>query len=412
MFEEFRYWDEKLFLAELEARRGKFAELRRKVHQFPDASGDEYATRDRILSELGNPTWQGVAGTGAIVRVGPQTGPAIAIRADLDALPLLEETGASFAASNGFMHACGHDVHIAGAAALVSAASATSLPFGLVFIMQPREESYPSGALDVQQSGLLEEHDVRHVIGVHVHPRVTRGTIAVGAGAVNAACDEFEIVVNGRDGHAAYPHQSADSLVALAHIIVAAQTLVSRRVDPMSPAVVTFGEIAAGNASNAIPAMAMARGSIRSMNQKTRTLLSEELATLARSIASALGCEANVAVTNGEPVLENDPELVAEITGVLSSEAIAVRDAMRSCGSDDFAYYSERFPSAMIFVGVGEDNAGPALHSSKFLPADDSVDSVAHAFAAGYIAAARLLSAQQVERVEIEHNFQKPETTY
>ncbi len=372
-------WD-RFFAAVAEELPGAF-QLRRRLHSTPRISGDEGPTLEMVLEELGSPEWDPVAATGGLVRIGPSTGPAIALRAELDALPIVEETGAAFASTNGAMHACGHDVHIAAAVAVARAAQRVELPVALLLILQPREEAYPSGARDICESGLLEQHGVREVFGAHVHPRVPAGGVAIGEGAVNAAADEFGITVRGIGGHAAYPHHARDPIVAMAAVIGAMQMLVSRRVDPMHPAVLSFGTVNAGSAANVIPSEAHARGSIRTMDAEDRAFLHTELSKAASDVAAAHGCSAEVAIISGEPVLYNDPAMSRALSRALEDRGMRIVDPMRSCGADDFSYYTERLPGVMMFVGVGRGADEPALHTSTFLPREEAVSDIAMAYA-------------------------------
>ena len=367
--------------------------LRHSIHREPQLSGEEWPTAEAVLAALGNVDYEIVAGTGLIVRIGPESGPAVGIRAELDALPMIEQTRASFASQNGAMHACGHDVHVAGAVALAKAAMTTSIPVALVFIFQPREESYPSGARDIVMDGVLERHGVRSVIGAHVHPGIPVGSITTGSGVVNAAADEFAIVIEGLGGHAAYPHLTTDTIVAMAQVILSAQTIVSRRVDPMHPTVLTFGVLGSGTAANVIPARTTAAGSIRSSAATDRELIAHHLEAIVRNIAEANGCSGRLEMTRGEPILTNDSRLVERADPILTANGFDVQQPMRSCGSDDFSFYSEIYPSLMMFVGTGASRDGLSLHSPDFCPGDDSIALVARAFASGYLAAVNLIAA-------------------
>lgn len=361
-------------------------ELRHDLHRNPSISGEEGPTAERIIAALGVTDFQVVAETGRIVRIGPKSGPSIAIRAELDALPVQEQTGSPFASTNGHMHACGHDVHLAGAVALARAAMKVDLPVGLVFIFQPREESYPSGARDIMESGVLDAHDIRSVIGVHVHPDVPLGSVTTGAGVVNAASDEFKIIVEGAGGHSAYPHKTTDPIVTLAQIVATAQTIVSRRIDPMHPAVLSFGSLRSGQAANVIPTKAVASGSIRSSTADDRLIIARELNDIVRLVAEANRCTGRVEITHGEPLLSNDPELVELVEPKLREQGLDVVEPMRSCGSDDFSFFSDVYPGLMMFLGTGAHREDLSLHSPDFLPDDASVGAVARVFAAAYAA--------------------------
>jgi amidohydrolase len=370
------------------------AALRRQIHAAPELSGNESATADLVAAAIGAESMRPAAGTGRIIRIGPP-GPAVAVRAELDALPIRESTGAAFAARNGAMHACGHDVHLAAITAFARACRSAELPRGVVLVLQPREESSPSGALDILQAGLLDEAEVAAVIGAHVHHAIPARSVSAGRGTVNAASDEFEIVISGRGGHCAYPHLSRDPVAALANVIVGLGQVTGRRVDPMHAALITIGSVTAGTRPNVIPDVATARGSLRAMEQADRELLREVLRQTVTQVASCHGCEGAVTIVDGEPALVNDPALNDTVVPHLGSLGLAVTEPMRSCGADDFAYFAARFPALMIFVGVaGDGNAGECLHSSRFLPAEESVGHVARAMLAGYAGAVACIEAR------------------
>lgn len=360
-------------------------ELRRAIHREPDLSGDESMTRDVALAALPFATSVvKVAETGAVVRIGP-SGPAIGIRGELDALPVAEATGVPWASVRpGTMHACGHDVHLAAVIAVAGALAESGPPAPLLVVLQPREETYPSGARDIVDHGVLETEQCAAMIGAHVQPLLSAGQVACTPGGVNASSDEFEIIVHGVSGHAAYPHLTSDALLAMSEIVVACQSIVSRSVDPMSSAVVGVSSIAAGSAANVIAGHARATGTIRALTRRTRTLLHERITEMAKFIARAHSCTATVTITHGEPVLENDPRLVREIAGQLRHRGLRVTDDLRSLGADDFSYFSERLPSTMLFVGT---EGSERLHSPGFLPTDEDVRRTAQALLCGYLGA-------------------------
>jgi len=377
--------------------------LRRELHRHPDLSGTERRTAERLRHALPTLHPVRVAETGFLVRVGPP-GPAVVIRSELDALPLEEQTGVEWAATDGAMHACGHDVHMAALWALLQAARRVELPVGMVGLFQPREEVQPSGAETVVTSGLLTEQEVVAVIGGHVQPRVSAGVVSTGVGAVNASADEFEVVVHGQPGHGAYPHVTIDPVPALAAIINGLQELVGRTIDPIHPAVVTVGLVEAGTAANIIPASARLQGVIRTMYDADRTHLHAAVRRLAEHAAAARGATAEVTITVGDPILSNDHRLVQFTDPLLTHLGLPVaHEPFRSCGADDFSHYSRIAPILMMFLGVRQDAAVPiadaashgarhgvGLHHPRFLPADESIRQLALALAAGYFAGAQL----------------------
>ncbi|MER7370355.1 M20 metallopeptidase family protein [Nonomuraea wenchangensis] len=362
-------------------------ELRRRLHAGPDLSGEEGPTRDLVLAELPGDEAHLLAGTGALVRVGGP-GPAIGVRAELDALAVTERTGVAWASrAPGRMHACGHDVHLAALVALARAVAATGDAVPLVAVLQPREETYPSGARDIAGSPLLAAQELTAVIGAHVQPTLPAGTVAATPGTVNAAADEFTVVVRGRGGHAAYPHLTSDPVLALAHVIVGLQRVVSRDVDPTSSAVLGVSTLAAGSAPNVVPDSASASGTLRSLSDPVRERVHARLREVAELVARAHGCEATVSITHGEPILHNDPALAALAGANLTALGLEPARPMWSFGADDFSYLSAVLPGLMMFVGV-DDGGGARLHGSDFLPGDDAVRDVALAMLAGYLAAA------------------------
>ncbi|GAA4317570.1 amidohydrolase [Actinomadura luteofluorescens] len=360
-------------------------ELRRRLHANPEPGGAEHATAERVAAFVREPGVI-VAETGRLLRVGP-VGPTIAVRAELDALPINERTGVPWAARAGYMHACGHDVHLAALAALLRAARSTGLP--VLGILQPREEVYPSGALDVARDAALAAQTVRAYIAVHVHPGIPDGTVAVDAGPINAAADEFTITIKGHGGHGAYPHLAADPVLALCQCVTAIQQLVSRHTDPTHAAVVTVGELSAGTAPNVIPEEVRSRGTIRTLHPDDRDRLHKDLIRTVEHTAAAHGCAGAVEMTPGEPVLNNDPGLSAAVRERLHAQAMPVSAPLRSCGADDFSYFGALAPAVMMFAGVS--SAGAALHHAEFLPADDAVELTARAMAAGVLAALPLV---------------------
>jgi len=368
--------------------------LRRQLHRDPRPSGDEEATALAVETALGVPL-ERVAETGRIGRIGPATGPGVLLRAELDALPVREATGAAFASTSGVMHACGHDVHLAALVAVVRAAEGLTLPVGLVPLLQPREETYPSGAQDVVASEALARHGVGAAIGAHVHPTVPPGTVATGAGVVNAAADEIEIVLRGRGGHGAYPHHASDPVAAISHIVLGLPEVMRRTISPMHPSTLSVGHLQAGERSaNVLPGEARLLATLRTTSHPDRLRIQEQVRHFAARQAESYGLEATMVVTSGEPMLSNDPDLVDRMDGWLERCGTEVTEPMRSLGADDFSFFGEVVPSVMAFVGVQVEGhpSPPPLHHPEFLPTEDAVRQVAVALVCGYLAAADLWS--------------------
>ena len=385
-------------LAAIEAELPAATELRHQIHREPDLGGHEERTATRIAEALGDPGAPWVT-QGRLVRIPAGTsaadgGPAgthVAVRTELDALPLTEETGAPWASVNGAMHACGHDVHMAGLVAFGRALRAVGGPRPVLAVLQPREESSPSGALDVVSSPGLAAVPVGAFVAVHMHASLRPGTIAVQGGPVNASSDDLTVTIEGRPAHAAYPHLGRDPIVAAAGTVMALQHLVSRRIDPMHPSVVTVGTLHAGTAGNQIPGSAVLTGTLRAFDEADRDLLHATVTETAELTARSYGCQATVSIVRGEPVLRNDPRLAAATAAWLARVGLDPSGDMRSCGADDFSYYNATYPSLMCFAGTGEDVV-PGLHHPAFLPPDEAIFDVARAMLAGYLGACDLLA--------------------
>jgi amidohydrolase len=358
-------------------------ELRHQLHAAPCLGGAETPTAQTVVDWIGLGEGEVVAGTGRLLRLPGGTGAAVAVRAELDALPIEETTGVPWASVSGSMHACGHDVHLSGLAAVVRAAAAVDLPRPLVALLQPREEGVDSGAQDIVEEGGLE--GIEAVVAAHVQPRVETGVIAVTPGPVNAAMDTFRVEVTGRGGHSGYPHTVDDSVLALSAVVVALQQVGARRIDPTAGVACMVNQVRAGTADNVVPSRAVCSGTVRTMRPDDRATAHRAIEEIATAVASGYGCRAEVTVGLGEPVLVNDVGLAVRAGEILTELGHAVDPTFRSFGSDDFAAYCERARGLMVFVGTGAERGG--LHDASYLPDDAYVATVADALIAGYCAA-------------------------
>jgi amidohydrolase len=370
-------------------------ELRRRLHAQPELAHAEQQTAAAIAEQLPVPVAT-AAGTGRIARVGPEGPRPIAVRAELDGLPVNEQTDVPFRATGGVMHACGHDVHMAALVALARAAHSLggALPAPLLALFQPSEEAYPSGAEQLAR-GELATLAPAAIVAAHVHPELPWGTVALDPGAVNASCDAVDITVTGEPSHGAYPHRGRDPILALAHVVVALHAQVGRRIDPVHPAVLTVGLVRGGEAENVVAPTARARAALRAYRPEDRAALREMVVEVASGVAAAHGCRASVELTAGEPPLENDPAIVERARALLPAARLAPAAQWRSSGSDDFAFYGALAPIAIGFVGLAgaEGFAVRPLHHPEMLPPDSAVAAVARAQAVLYVGAASALDA-------------------
>jgi hippurate hydrolase len=345
--------------------------LRRDIHREPELGFGTKKTAEKVLSALeGLPLdiQTGVAENGIVATLrGGGDGPTVGLRADMDALPIHEETSLPFASEiAGKMHACGHDGHTS---MLVGAAHCLSgmrerLNGMVRFFFQPAEEGGGGGKVMVE-SGVAD--DVATVFALHLWPGLPFGTAATKAGPIMAAADAFEITVRGSGGHGAMPHLTADAIAMAAQIVTALQTVVSREVDPVEPAVLTVGEIRAGSAFNIIPETAWLGGTVRTLSEALRRQMPERIEQLARGVAQGMRGDAAIDYDFSYPVTTNDEGAARHALGVireLFGEENTLELPNPSMGGEDFAFFLERMPGAFIWLGVGEEVSG--LHTPTF----------------------------------------------
>lgn len=357
--------------------------LRHDLHQHPEIRFEEEWTSNRIaacLAQGGIPHTRGYAkGTGIVAELRGDGPRIVALRADIDALEIQEETGLPYASRiPGRMHACGHDGHTACllGAALTLAEVRERLPGTVRFIFQPAEEQAAGGRFMVEE-GALDEADA--VFALHGWPTLPQGQIAVGDGRIMASADFFRIDVAGRGGHGADPRNCIDPVVAAAHITTALQTIVSREVDPWDAAVISVARIHGGSASNIIPSDAWMEGTFRALNPETRARLAEAIERVARHTARALGAEAAVQFGEaGYPPVINDPGMAALVRDTVASEMDPAAIAPVThpyMYAEDFAFYLQETPGAFIFLGCrrpGDADPHP-LHSPRYDFNDDAL---------------------------------------
>jgi hippurate hydrolase len=349
----------------------KIAALRRDIHREPELGFDTEKTAGKVLAALdGLPLdiKTGIAENGVVATLGGENdGPTVGLRADMDALPILEETGLPFASeTEGKMHACGHDGHTS---MLVGAAHALSgmrerLNGTVKFIFQPAEEGGGGGEVMVREGAA---DDVASIFALHLWPGLPFGKAATKAGPIMAAADAFEMTVRGAGGHGAMPHLTADAITMAAQIVTALQTVVSREVDPVEPAVLTVGEIGAGTAYNVIPETAHLGGTVRTLNEDLRRKMPERIEHLARGVAQGMRGDIDFDYEFSYPVTANDADAAWRALGVIGDllgEENRLELPNPSMGAEDFAFFLQKVPGAFIWLGVGEDVSG--LHTSTF----------------------------------------------
>ncbi|MEJ7809477.1 MAG: M20 family metallopeptidase [Gemmatimonadaceae bacterium] len=354
--------------------------LRRDLHEHPELSFHEERTAGRLhdaLAALSPARLERVAGTGVVARIRGRTSgaPVVAVRGDIDALPIQEATGLPYAsATPGVMHACGHDVHATWAVGAAHLLVADPAAGDVLVILQPAEET-GRGALGILESGALA--DARAIFGAHVDRRFPVGQVVAEAGPIAASADTFEIELVGRGAHAARPHESADPIVGAGALITALQTVVSRRLNPALAGVLTIGTVHAGTATNVIPDRALLTGTLRATEPATRRLLHDELRRVAEGIAAAHGLEARVSLELGPPPIVNPPvpaEWARRAAEHVLGAGAVVPLGMLNLAGEDFAHYMEAMPGCFLRVGAREPGGvAVAAHAPHFYPAEESL---------------------------------------
>jgi len=362
----------------------ELVELRHAIHRQPELAYEERLTAAKVCAALeglpGMELCPGVAETGVVATLGgDRPGPAVALRADMDALSMEERTGVPWASETaGKMHACGHDGHVTClvGAARVLAAVADQLDGPVKFIFQPAEEG-GAGGKRMCEEGVLEDPPVAAIFGLHGWPSLPQGVVGLRPGAFLASADHFRIDVRGQGAHAAFPHQGVDPILIASHIVVGLQSIVSRNVDPLDSAVVTVARFNAGSADNIIPPEVALRGTVRALNPATRKSVWERIERLASQIAEGMGGEAEAHIEAGYPVLENDVrahDLLARVIDEALPE-VTPRQVAPVMGGEDFAFYSERVPAMFCALGVvppGRDEY-PHLHQPDYDFPDEAI---------------------------------------
>jgi len=349
---------------------------RRLIHRHPEFGFEERETSALVERELraAGIDVKRVAGTGIVATLtGAAPGKTLALRADMDGLPIQERPGLDFASEvPGAMHACGHDGHTAmllGAA--VSLARERSKLRGAVrFLFQPAEEG-PGGAQPMIEAGALASPDVDAVAMLHVWPTLPVGSIGLRAGAMTASCDDFDIRIDGRGGHAGYPHNAVDTIPVAAEVVGALQTIVSREIDPLKAVVIAVGRIDGGYRRNVIADRTSLQGTIRCLDENVRRSVPERIERIVAGICAAHRASHEVQLIHGYPSVHNDAALTAKVMdigrGVAQIDSVVELD-VPTMGAEDFAYFAQAVPGCMIRLGCASpDDPHPAsLHSPEF----------------------------------------------
>ena len=350
-------------------------------HRHPELSYEEVETTKRLredLAAVGIEVLDLPLKTGLVAKVGTGEAPFIALRCDIDGLPIQEESGLAYASEHaGRMQACGHDFHISavlGSAYLLKAKE-RELRGTVYLIFQPAEEA-PGGARKVMETGVLK--DVQAIFGLHTSPLYDVGMLGIRLGAVTASVDKFTVTFHGKGTHAAHPERGIDPIVMAASFVTAAQSIVSRNIDPAHPGLVSITHIESGNTWNVIPESSWLEGTVRCLTAEDRKLIKKRIYELAEGQAASFGGHAELTWYAGPPATDNTPDWTDFAIEVAKAAGLNVVPAPVNLAGEDFAYYQEEIPGVFVLVGTGKS---PANHNPKF-----HVDPAALGPAARYMA--------------------------
>ncbi|HEY3077710.1 MAG TPA: M20 family metallopeptidase [Burkholderiales bacterium] len=359
----------------VEGKTQELVALRRQLHQHPELAFEEHETAKAViafLSKLGVQFRTGVGKTGVVALIeGAKPGPTIGIRADMDALPIHEETGLPFASKvAGKMHACGHDVHtvIALGVAAALAEMRSELAGRVKLIFQPAEETL-SGAQAMIADGVLEDPKMDMILGYHNWPQVKAGTVGYHPEAVMASADAFDLTLKGRTGHGAHPHLAVDALTAAAYFVTQLQSIVSREVAPLSAAVVTIGEFHSGTARNVIAPTAVLKGSVRTMEPTLSAAIEAAVRRMLDGMKTGMRVDYELDWKKMAPMLRQHKATLERVL-VAAREALGadkvVEMAQPSMGSEDFAWFAEKVPAAHLRIGSKIDGLETTIHRANY----------------------------------------------
>jgi carboxypeptidase Ss1 len=366
------------FLEEAAGLQDYLVRIRRKVHANPELAFQERRTAALVSAELrkaGLEVKEGVGGTGVVGFLrGAGPGRTVALRADMDALPVQELSGEEFASrTKGVMHACGHDSHIAMllGAARILANHRAELKGSVKVLFQPAEEAAEEGggAKPMIEAGVLERPNVDYVFGLHIFANFPSGTFALRPGPLMAASGVFKIRIVGRGGHGSAPHQTVDPVFVAAQVITALQGIRSRMVDPVEPSVVSVCSVHSGTRNNIIPDEALLEGTMRTVNDETRRKVATLIRRIANSACKTFGAGCEVEIKGGYPVTENDPAVTTEVSRLLRSiPGTRTLEIPPLMVAEDFAFFLQRTPGAYYFLGTRNEEKGCVSpnHSSRF----------------------------------------------
>ncbi|SDK72690.1 M20 metallopeptidase family protein [Natronincola ferrireducens] len=356
----------------------EIVEIRRDFHRYPELSEQEIRTSQKIcehLESFGIEYEKGIAQTGVVGIIrGAKPGKTVAIRADIDALPVTENNDIPYKSVNeGVMHACGHDLHasiLLGAAKLLKSME-SQLKGNVKFFFQPAEETV-GGAKPMVEEGCMKNPDVDYIIGLHVMPYMPTGWIEVRRGKLNAASNEFYVKVKGVSSHGAYPEKSVDSLLTACNIVNALQTIVSRNTSPLNSVVLSVGKFNAGTCNNIIPGEATFSGIFRTLDPLTRQQTKDRIQEICENTAKAYGASVEVRIEDGYAFLINDDDvldvIISSAEDLIGEERIQYKE-YPSLGVEDFSFFNEVAKGAFFHLGCGfKGEENPPLHNDQFLP--------------------------------------------
>jgi len=369
----------------------EMVDIRHTIHMNPELGFEEVKTASlvkEVLKKYEIPFQSEIAKTGVLgILRGKNPGKTVLLRADMDALVIQEKSGVDYASKiPNRMHACGHDGHTAGllGAAMILSQLKDEFDGAIKFMFQPAEENH-GGALPMIEEGILKDPKVDGAFGCHLWGQLKEGTVRVSHGAMMASPDLFELEIMGKGGHGAYPHLAIDPITIAAYVITTLQSVVSRRINPVEPVVITIGSINGGNLYNIIPNSVKISGTVRTLNERIRKQIPIEMENVIKGVTSTHGAKYDFKYIRKYPVLVNNHEM-ADIAQQAFSKILGAENVREleqpSMGAEDFAYLAQEVPSSYVYLGIAEDENNPVLHHNpKFKWEDKNLKILAQGYA-------------------------------
>jgi len=353
--------------------------LRERLHMYPEQGMKEFKTKEELRHFVdalpsGKLEMIEVMETGLLYVYKNSDNPFTLLRADMDGLPLKEKTGVDYQSrTEGWMHACGHDVHMAVLAGVIARVTETEIPVNALFLFQPAEEG-PGGAEPILKSGILDNFEISSALALHVNPAFRTGTISSTPGPIFGNATEFDAIFEGKEAHGAFPHSGRDALLPASDFVKTGYEMLSRVIPADQQFVFTIGRLLSGSRRNVVPGRAVVEGTFRALREETKRKIMKTIEELTANLGSLWNVEARTQYGSMYPVVNNDPAIVTLIEETANRLGYDYAVCQTTFTGEDFGFFSQRYPSALFWLGCSDPESHEGLHSPSFLPDPECID--------------------------------------